>query len=302
MKLLMFILVGMLFAFSLEAQIVKPGGGSGVAGSSPIDERAAAGAVDLATNLLAQVQALEFWGTNKVTLSQHLVVPGLGIYLTYTTSDTNTTTVFIPADALSDGSIYARKDATWQVLGTASLSNGTDFATSVQGSNGDIAYDWGDHGEEGYITGFAEVDPDSLHKNGNNAMEADLDMGGYSITNAAFVGDGSGLTGMYESLGTLYSTTNVTIYPTNKMPIVCTISASSVLTLSFDSSWITNGFNEAEIILKPTGTACTIAADTNTVSFADTIDLSTGYAQLLEAFRWNGNKWRIKLADEGLDQ
>jgi hypothetical protein len=44
-----------------------------------------------------------------------------------------------------------------------------------------IAYGWGNHSAQGYLTN--EVDPHALLLDGSRAMTADLDMGGYSITN-----------------------------------------------------------------------------------------------------------------------
>ena len=81
----------------------------------------------------------------------------------------------------------------------ADLADGTLSKSKVADSaNWDTAYGWGAHGTNGYLT--AETDPNAVLADGSRAMTGNLNMGGKSITNAAFVGDGSGLTNITVTL------------------------------------------------------------------------------------------------------
>jgi len=137
MKRFGFLLVGMLLAFSVQGQIINPGGGSGVAVDLPLDQRPAEDSVNLNTNLLDNVQALRFFGPNKVTLAQNLVDPETGIELTYSLdgSETNTATVKLIADAPSDGNQYVRKDDAWEVVAAAAASGGGSTARVIPVDN-----------------------------------------------------------------------------------------------------------------------------------------------------------------------
>ena len=90
----------------------------------------------------------------------------------------------------------------------ADLADGALSKEKVEDSaNWDTAHGWGDHGTNGYLTGFTETDPvagtsvwteaqypHALLADGTRAMTGDLDMGGNSVSNGSFSGDAGGLT------------------------------------------------------------------------------------------------------------
>jgi len=96
------------------------------------------------------------------------------------TNGSGIVTVNVPTNYAAGGCITASTATGIAEIVVAPYTNGATL--------GATAYGWGNHGAAGYATGtpvYAESDPNSLHVNGDNSMEAALDLDENDLANGA---------------------------------------------------------------------------------------------------------------------